>query len=198
MTAPDLFGALAPFLAPRLEAKFGRRDLCILATRVALDVAEYFRIPARPVAVRAIAYNAEFAARVASGGDFSGDWKSDGSYSVGIGYGKTPGKWTGHLIAAADGVFADFSIGQAEREQYGIITGRALVGPWTGADLWKASNDRGTVVEYQLLADDEYLRAPDWCDRKRRRGIVGELIRRVRNAQKSYIPQFPKGIISES
>jgi hypothetical protein len=191
MTAHDLFRALGPLVAPALEQIFDRRDLCILATRVAIETARYFGIQAVPLPVKLIAYNADFARHVAAKfADVEDRTKpqtwGDSSWSVGIGYGKPyePGKWDGHLIAVGTGCFADFSIQQAERPQYNIITGKALVGPWHGEQMWKAENETGTVIEYyRLMNTGAWRNAPDWRDEKRRRKVVGQLIRAVRERE---------------
>ena len=44
MTAPELFERLAPVVGPTLYASYGRRDLCILATRLVVRVAAHFGI----------------------------------------------------------------------------------------------------------------------------------------------------------
>jgi hypothetical protein len=187
VTAPELFEQLAPLVAPALEQAFHRRDCCILTARVAIEVSAYFGLLAEAVPVKAILYNEPFAQRVANG--FAGadrgnpaTW-GDGSWSVGVGFGKPPefGKWDGHLIAVADGIFGDFSIQQAERLQHNIQTGPALVGAYTGAAMWKAIHEEsGTVVEYQRIEDNTWRQAPDWKDAARRRPVVGGLIRALR------------------
>lgn len=45
MTAFDLFNAIAPQVADEMEREFNRQDLCILTTRVVLDVCAYFGCP---------------------------------------------------------------------------------------------------------------------------------------------------------
>jgi len=187
MTAPELFEAMSPLIAPMLEAEFERRDLCILATRVAIEVAAYFGIEATPVPVKVILYNATFARHVAANFEDVEDrtnpasW-GDGSWSLGCGLGRPNkfGRWDGHLIAVADGWFGDFSISQAERLQYDIVTGPALVGPYS-PPMWRAVGEHtGTVIEYSRIADDTWRGSPDWKDAKRRRPVVAKLIRTLR------------------
>lgn len=191
MMAQELFEGLAPLLAPALEAEFRRRDLCILATRIALDVAAYFGVRAEPVSTRAVVYNAAFAAHIERGFEDVdiARWKPlDGSYSVGVGFGlpnggvPIPGRWNGHLITVAGGWFGDFSIGQAERPRYDILTGPAIVAPFPQADAWRGELSSGAVVEYQVTRDLSYRRGPDWTDKARRRPIVGAMIRRLKAA----------------
>jgi hypothetical protein len=89
-----------------------------------------------------------------------------------------------HLIAVADGCFADFSIQQAERLQYHLHTGTAVVGPYSGQLMWKAIHEEtGTVVEYFRIADNKWRNAPDWKDAVRRRPLVGKLIRTLREME---------------
>jgi hypothetical protein len=187
VTARELFELLAPLVAPAVEEVFHRRDLCVLTTRIAIDVASYFDIHVEPLPVKVILYNAAFARHVEAG--FAGVERGnpaawgDGSWSVGIGFCAPPDgtpKWDGHLIAVADGCFADFSIQQAERVEHDIITGPAIVGPY-GRVGWNCTHEEsGTVVEYKRTGDDSWRTAPDWRDAKRRRPIVGKLIRAVR------------------
>lgn len=180
MTAEKLFEHLGPLVAPALEQLFNRRDLCIVATAVAIDVAEYFGITARPLPVRTVAYNALFAERYDAGRTDFENWWAEGAHSVGIGFGAQARKWDGHLIVAAGGMFGDFSIRQAERLEKGIVTGWAVAGPLPEQDYWTLESGQGTRIEYQRIANSGYLRSPDWRDKARRRTIVGALIRRVR------------------
>lgn len=186
MTARETFEAMGPLVGPLLEAEFERRDLCILATRVAIEVAAYFGIDAKPVPVKVIVYNAAFARHVAVNFEDVEDRGSpstwgDNSWSVGVGMGRPhePGRWDGHLIAVAGDVFGDYSIQQVERPQYNIQTGPAVVGPYT-PPMWKAENATGTVIEYSRIEAKEWRNAPDWKDAARRRPVVGKLIRELR------------------
>lgn len=182
MDTIELFSRLAPLVAPALEERFGRRDLCVLATRVVMDVAAYFGLDVRPLPVSAVVYNAAFAVHVDEGDLDVRKWESDGSWSVGIGFGldgDAVGKWDGHLIAASGAYFGDFSINQAERVERGIVLGTAIVGPFED-DMWRYVSGDGTRVEYQRIMNDRYVTAPDWRDPVRRKRVVGELIRKVR------------------
>ena len=69
----------------------------------------------------------------------------------------------------------------AERPERGIITGPALVGPWR-PPVWEARNDAGTIVQYKILRDVEYIAAPDWRDPRRRKEICGPLIREIQRS----------------
>ena len=183
MTPDELFHRLAPLVAPRIEEQFGRRDLCIFATRIVIDVGAYFRIEVEPLPVQTILCNAAFAKHVDEGDIDVRKHAADGSWSVGIGFGADPdpvGKWNGHLVAVADGYFGDYSIGQAERTERNIFTGHAIVGPLAATEAWQCENDHGTRIAYRRIDNDGYLTAPDWIDRKRRTKLVAKLIRAVR------------------
>lgn len=194
MTALQLFEALHDRIPEAIEAEYGANTNCILATRVAIEVATHFRIEVRPMAVRAMLFNAPFVKHVQEGDPDVRKWEPiDGSYSVGIGYGYQPGqssykRWDGHLIAVADGCFGDFSIQQAERPLLGLITGRAIVGPlrydprlgspW---DKWFLVDPvHGTAIHYERKDDESYRLAADWRDEARRRKLAGPLIRALR------------------
>ena len=187
MTTRQVLEAIAPILQPVLYQRFHRRDLCILSTRVALDVCEHFGVEAREQPVKCMVYNRQFDARVQSGpGAFDEDnWMADGSYSVGVGFGFNPRtdpeyKWNGHLIVIGPDCFGDFSIQQAERPEHDILIGTAVVSDYTGVNHWRVANADDTTIEYWLTANNYYTGSPDWRDETRRRRLVGTLIRQVR------------------
>jgi hypothetical protein len=189
MTALSLFQALAQRLPAAIEREFGVNNNCILATRVAMEVGVYFRVPVYPMAVQVVLMNAQFSTHVDEGDCDVRKWLPiDGSHSVGIGCGFYPGqsregRWNGHLIAGSlEGCFGDFSIQQAERTAKGIITGPALVGPIADGSLaWTlVSLENGTVIQYKRTSDIRYRFAPDWTEEKRRRKLSGPLIREIR------------------
>lgn len=184
MSPLDLFEELAPLVAPALEAEWGQRDLCILATAVVIDVATYWGIEVRPLPVQAVIYNAAFAAHVAEGDcDVRKWWPVDGSHSVGIGFGidLKGGKWPGHLIAEAGGWFGDFSINQAERLDKDVVTGPAVVGPLPAEGSWAGLHSSGTKIEYRRHPDPgDWRKAPDWRNMARRRKLAGMLIREIK------------------
>ena len=194
MDTPALLHALGPLVAPLLEESFHRRDLCILATRCAIEALRAVGVDAGPLPVVAMVYNRQFAAHVADGSAATCDdcrkW-NDGSWGVGIGFGEPEfNRWPGHLIVAAGDWFGDYAIGQAERLQHGIVTGPAVVGPRRGAQKWEAVEAvSGTVVEYRATGDTAYRQAPDWKDASRRRPIVGKLVRALRAAGHTDVTQ---------
>jgi hypothetical protein len=193
MTALSLFTALGDLIPEAIEREFGKNDNCILATRLAIEVASYFRIPAYPLSVQVFLFNAQAARHVMEEDDFDVfKWHPiDGSHSVGIGCGfragqPREGRWDGHLIAAStEGCFGDFAIRQAERVSHGIVTGPALVGPLLdGIRSWSAIQpDSGTTILYKRTNDPRYRFAPDWRDEARRKKLSGPLIRAIRDSQ---------------
>jgi hypothetical protein len=192
MTALSIFHALTERIPEAIEREFGSNTNCILATRVAIEVASYFRTPTYPMSVRVVLFNQQFYKHVEEGDDDVKKWcPIDGSHSVGIGCGFHPGqsregRWDGHLIAASpEGCFGDFSIRQAERIKKGIITGPAIVGPLPdGIRGWTAVHpENGTVVMYQRTNDPRYRFAPDWREEARRKKLSGPLIRAIKDSQ---------------
>jgi hypothetical protein len=189
MTTRELFEALAIALPEAAENIFHRLDLCIFSTRVALDVCDHFGVEAHEMAVRVVAYNQQFSVHVESGAvaNMTADeLLVDGSYAVGLGFGKpnldTTRFWAGHLIAVGPDCLGDFSIRQAERVERGIIIGPSVVMEYEGQRKWWLANEHGTVLEYTQIDDRRYLRSPDWRDEKRRSKLVGALIRAVRES----------------
>ena len=89
--AREIFLRMGPLVGPVIEEEFDRRDLCILTARVAMDVAAYYGIQAKPLAVRVLLYNATFARHAANEFNRSNvaSWNDD-SWSVGVGYGTPP------------------------------------------------------------------------------------------------------------
>ncbi len=167
MTPEQVFHAAAPFIAPAIEQAFGRRDLCIFSTRVAIEVARYFGVSVEPLAVRAIFANV------------------DRSWTVGAGHGHPAGcrpelGWDGHLIAIAGEDFADFSAWNAERPQRGIILGPAIVGKRAQAEAWAVRSEHGVHIQYECSGDARWRAAPDWRDEKRRRPVVAAVIRAMK------------------
>jgi hypothetical protein len=186
MTALNLFTAAADLIPAAIDGEFGKRDACILATRLAIEVAAAFGIGAQPLSVRVALLNGAFAKHVKDGDADVRKWASiDGSHSVGIGFGFKPGqdttnRWNGHLIAAADGVFGDFAIRQAERPEKGILTGSAIVGPWREPRWTVIDPESGTTLYYERIKNILYRFSPDWRDEMRRRKLAGPIIRKLR------------------
>jgi hypothetical protein len=192
MTAEELFTSLVPLIAPAIEERWGRYNGCILATRVAVDVARYFGIIARPLAVRAIVCNSEFLLGVERGETTVEEMAAHDGYAVGVGFGRDPitgligcdsahmakrhNAWNGHLIVTAEGIFADFSIQQAERPQRSIITGPGIIGLLPDKQAWTVELEGGAMVQYRCIHEKTFRTAPDWAKASNRAQIVAKLI----------------------
>jgi hypothetical protein len=61
MTLRRPFEHLASLIPAELELKHRSVGCCILAKGIAIEVADYFAIPAAPLAVRMVIYNRAFA-----------------------------------------------------------------------------------------------------------------------------------------
>jgi hypothetical protein len=129
-------------------------------------------------------YNAVYAELREAGYNFASGLPQD-AWSVGVGWGLAEGlspdeRWNGHLIAiAGHSWMGDFSIRQAERPGRGIVTGPAVISPYAGQRSWTLSDGLGMGIRYETIEDCSYLRAPDWREAKRRRPVVGRIIRRL-------------------
>jgi len=166
-----------------------RPDCCILATRLALDVLHFFKIPARALSVRTVIYNGPLAKRMREGRapqttqELEKAFEEDGSYSVGLGYGYTEGKWSGHLVVISNGRMLDLTIGQASRPQHGIVL-EPFVMPvdsafLTGQEALLLTCD-DVVVRYSAFpADVSYEIAPDWTIFAWRDRLISEALRRL-------------------
>jgi hypothetical protein len=187
LEAAALFDVLGELVPPAITKLYPwHAGCCILATRVAIEVAAHYGIEARPLPVQVLLYNEAFRRHLEAREelDVHNWYQQDGSHSIGLGFGAPEmgaDKWAGHLIVTADGLFADLSIRQAERLERKIVTGGFLVGPYRpGLQAWEAVNDHGTAIQYKTSANMAYTAAPDWCDPKRRRQLAGPIIREVR------------------
>jgi hypothetical protein len=159
-------------VAPRYIAPFGA-DCCILATKIALEVLEYYKVPAKPLTVRAKINNEAMEQRIVKEGRLPKDtaeitaWgKEDGSYNIGLGYGESKEKWAGHLVVVAEGKLLDLTLGQVYRPEWKIrlepilvpVTKRFLEGNET-----LVLHSEGCKVEYKAFPDDQsYTKVPDW------------------------------------
>jgi hypothetical protein len=188
VTDTELFRELAELIPAAIEREYpaSEEGCCILATRIAIEVASYYGITVEPVSCVTFLCNAAFHQRRERGELIKGPWPmEDGSYSVSIGFEARPGRWNGHLIALAPNCFGDFSIGCAERREHNIITGAALLGTRPPSSEWEVTCPNGTVVTYRRTEDLSYRAGPDWKEPGRRKRISGPIIRELQKRQKS-------------
>lgn len=157
-------------------------DSCIASTAIALDVLEYFSIPARPLPVVVSIFNPEAVQMLDKGITDMNEWNKVGAWSVGVGMGERafrPDRWSGHLVALVDEtILLDLSLDQASRTEKGIIlTPTKAPMPddfFTGSPLVGELN--GCTVIYKYKANEEFRNAPDWKEKRRRRTAVYDII----------------------
>lgn len=156
------------------RAGYGR-DTCILHARVAVDELRGWLVPARPLAVRAIVGNAQWAADTRQLGHIPTDARewSPGTWCVGVGYGLDPraerAGYDGHVIVVVDERYAvDLTLDQMSRPAKGIelsphwweLPSPAFV-LGEGSAAFRLGN--GSVVIYDAMPDERgFLSAPDW------------------------------------
>lgn len=177
-------------------------DSCIASTRIVMEVARYFGLPAvKPVAVSAAAFNAEgfrqyqewHATPEAERGPYG--LQGDEAWAVGIngddedkieGVGHVGGNWSGHLIGRMEDIFIDFSLDQFTRPQRNMQFG-ATIFPvqsiWEEHDIAIYKRSDGQAIVYRLIPNAVgYQRAPDWIHWRRYKPVVGMLITRIKEA----------------
>lgn len=149
-------------------------DSCIATTKIIIDVLAHFHYLAQPLSVKVMAFNPAFVQRIESGAEFpktseiSKQWsEEDGSWSIGIGYGRSgPNKWPGHLVAVLQNCMIDASLDQASRPQRNINLGSSVfeipVEFIHGKEEFVCEID-GSVVKYTAFPNDQsYQLSPNW------------------------------------
>jgi hypothetical protein len=140
---------------------------CLNATRVILDVASRLRLPARPLVVQALVFNAAFLKqtkelnRMPNSVAEREQWHADhGAHSLGVGLGgdPEPDKWHGHLVAIVRGWLVDAASSQMNRPQHGMPMPEVLVydAPekfQRGAESLAVPGD-GSMIYYKAIPHD--------------------------------------------
>jgi hypothetical protein len=175
-------------------------DSCILSTRMALAVAEYFSVPAVAVPVSVSAFNGEGFQQFVAWHLLSPEEQArtpqrltGKAYAVGItGSGanrhtaEKGGRWDGHLVAIfEDNVWLDLSADQFHRPGKGINTEplAALVPEsWLthGVAVLPTAWRSDARLVYRSMDNHGYRTAPDW--QRPSKPHIGALIRAVRPA----------------
>jgi hypothetical protein len=180
----DFLDWLGPRIHERLVVAFPGVNACIMATRIAIEVASRTGYALRPLPVRLIAFNGKMTERMMRSRRMPRDreelhlWCERGAWGVRIGYGDDATGWDGHLIAAGADHFLDASIKQVERPEHNLLVGAHLVGPVTRLKNGNREviTDNGVTLFYDAMRwNTLFRRAPDWTERTRRNGIVEEL-----------------------
>jgi hypothetical protein len=163
-----------------------RPDCCILASKLVVDVLSYFGKEARPLMVRVFIANAPLVKRFEAGNppkdqeELRQAAKEDGSHSIGLGYGYTEGKWSGHLVIVCEGEMLDLTLTQANRPAQGIHLEPVLVPVSEDFLAGKTSlvlTINETLVKYHAFPNDHsYQDSPDW---KRFNPLAARIIQQV-------------------
>jgi hypothetical protein len=182
--------------ACRVFARRYRPDSCIAAARVLVDVFDRLHAKVRPLAVVVDVFNPAMVTRAeAEGGRLPADteeyrrWIEESGcwwLTLGGGTDPEPGKWPGHVgVVAWESVLIDLTLPQATRQQRGIVLAPAAV--QVGREFLDGSDRRvvmmnSSELHYQARPDDRsFMKSPDWCDRRRHKEVIQEILRRTRD-----------------
>ena len=118
----DLILGLLMDCEPHIAAAARFPNHCILATKIGLEVLNYFEIEATPLPVIIWLYNQAYADCADAGMKDANEFVSHGAFSVGINK-SNPGKeWNGHLlIDLHNGDLLDLNFGQFSRPSKQIV-----------------------------------------------------------------------------
>lgn len=156
-----------------------RPDSCIGSTRLAIQALGAFDIPARPLKVRASAFNAAYLARLGQLGHFPRDaaeldtWcREYNAWSVCVGHADASGRgWNGHLVALVEqadgaGYLIDLSLDQMNRATYNITLAPQLVAvspTFIAGHQPHIVRCNGSEIVYDVVPDDpDYKVSLDW------------------------------------
>jgi hypothetical protein len=181
-----------PYVAAELG---GKRDSCVLSTRVGYDVCRYFGVQAKPTVVRAFAFNEAWARVADEQPELLADpddakWEDarmEGAWALAIDeedHG-TPGRFAGHLVLVAAGEpdwFLDLTAGQFSRPERGLTIPDAI---WTvapagfvgGHEPLLIEGDGGAIAYLHRPGVSTFYRGGDW---RKHQPLSGALIRRAK------------------
>lgn len=204
MTADLLLEAVAQEARPRILAHFDAAS-CIATARIIIDVLGYFGIPAVPLPVETIVFNADAwhllneggPAMVAAAVQERDTEELGGPWTVGLGVIRDP-EAIGHVVVAVPSLNAvvDASIDQASRPHKNIVLTRPIIlhpeaqflaVPGVTAEVTLDEDGLPVTIAYMHIAHRRFERSPNW--RRRSDGlsnsvfreITGETIRAVRD-----------------
>jgi hypothetical protein len=173
---------------------FGRLDQCVAGTALGIGVLEHFGIPAEPLPVRLMIWNALASRFIAEKGTLpmngDPDWEGavkEGAWTLGVGWPNPtgePSKWDGHLVIVAPGVMIDLTLGQVNRPAKGIqLSASRFVWPDNATVGMRIpiTREDGLTVVYSPSSDSRWKAAPPWKDRNTSgfRRLTGRVIRRI-------------------
>lgn len=154
MNVEALFEPIRAAAAPIFEREL-RVDCCLNASRILLEVLHGLGVSARPISVRAFAYNGVYMERLWGG---LNPLEDDRAWGVGVetrpGMGE-PGGWSGHLVVLVEGKWIiDGSSGQFARPEKGILVPNLFVGLWPKKGHAVYSLEEGGVLRYEQRKRD--------------------------------------------
>lgn len=194
MPRPDLLPLLAELAPEEIRRELpGRRDVCVLATRVGYDVLSYFGVESAPVVVRALAFNPPAVAWVNERGPNVSDeqleeYNATGAWVVAIDEEdhEIPGRFPGHLVlrVPSERALVDLSIDQFARPERGIIMPKSAIFDAPddffsddGAATYGLEGGGRLAYFYRQRGTKDFRSGADW---KRKNPISGRVIRRLR------------------
>lgn len=154
MNVESLFGSIRETAAPVFEREL-REDCCLNASRILLEVFHGIGVQARPISVRAFAYNGVYMERLFGGLNPMEDpraWGVAVETRPGMG---DPGGWPGHLVVLVESKWIiDGSSGQFARPEKGILVPNLFVGVWPKKGTAIYQLDEGGVLRYEQRKRD--------------------------------------------
>lgn len=175
-----------------LKAELQRVDVCIAATRVALEVLAPLGYEVKPLPVRVFGYNQKWVELSMERGHFprsdaeKNEWVSEGGWSVGAGighrtdrnvpYGRNErlGRFNGHLVLVVNRDYLlDLSVAQMARPDHQMFLDRPLVVPIPERAFlhgtkrlfaeYRMDDHPVVTFEYEAVPSDRtFTRTSDW------------------------------------
>lgn len=174
-----LLDLVAETAAPVFERTL-TEDSCLNATRILLDVLRELGFKARPLSVRAFAFNEVYIDRLKRGLPPLAD-----PASWGLGIETRPnvgGKgWPGHVVALVENRWlVDGSAGQFARPAKDILVPRVLVGEFSKKGRASYTLEGGGEILYEARPHDvSFTKMPGFQPHEGNVGIAKEILRRV-------------------
>lgn len=192
---PDVIEWVADNVPPAVQDHLlGKLDTCVLSTRIGYDILSYFGIEAKPVVVRAMAFNQKWEKIAQEHPDRLADpdpnkWNDplfEGAWSVGIDERdhREKGRWPGHLVLHLPGetsYLLDLTVSQFRREQYDMLFPDVLLhevpASFLDCEPFILEYGPATIGYVYRPGVTSYRQGSDW---KGRNHLSGQLIRRAR------------------
>lgn len=190
-----------------LKNELGRADVCIAATRLALEILAPLGYDVKPLPVRLFAYNAIWIQKALAAGHHpkseqeGQQWQAEGAWAVGAGighrddrdapYGRNEaiGRFNGHLVLIVNRDYLlDLSLAQIARPERNIYAEQPLVvrldsraflhGTRAFVARYQAADHDEVMLEYQAVPGDRtYRRTADWTHNSEAWKTIAERVR---------------------